>query len=158
MVGKGVCQLASGSDFTLALTKDGACATSDALLKSKPQHQRGLRDTLCVVWLLTRDALPVGASGHGVLPIAPCSVVICLIFAVAVCLISSHLGAAGALYGWGDAENANIGAPIPKNKPEKRKRLRPAGPIKVSADGAGGGGGEILPIKLSNRHLPTSDE
>jgi hypothetical protein len=91
MVGKGVCQLASGSDFTLALTKDGACATSDALLKSKPQHQRGLRDTLCVVWLLTRDALPVGASGHGVLPIAPCSVVICLIFAVAVCLISSRL-------------------------------------------------------------------
>lgn len=44
MVGKGVCQLASGSDFTLALTKDGQ------------------------------------------------------------------------LYGWGDAENGNIGAPIPKVK------------------------------------------
>ena len=43
----------------------------------------------------------------------------------------------GALYGWGDAENANIGAPIPKNKQEKRKRLRPAGPIKVSAGGGG---------------------
>ena len=43
----------------------------------------------------------------------------------------------GSLYGWGDAENANIGAPIPKNKAEKRKRLRPTGPIKVSAGGGG---------------------
>ena len=66
MVGKGVCQLASGADFTLALTKDGA------------------------------------------------------------------------LYGWGDSENSNIGPPIPKNKAEKRKRLRPTGPIRVE----GGKGGK----------------
>jgi alpha-tubulin suppressor-like RCC1 family protein len=37
----------------------------------------------------------------------------------------------GLLYGWGDAENGNIGGPIPKSKPEKRKRLIPNGPIRL---------------------------
>ena len=47
------------------------------------------------------------------------------------------LTADGELYGWGDAENSNIGAPIPKDKAAKRKRLVPQGPIQLDFTSGG---------------------